>query len=71
MFLCLYQSKLQFFRKFYGPVKAAMYKGVLYFASLLRVAMSFMAYLEKGEKRQRHLQLAQNYRRLIADLPGW
>jgi hypothetical protein len=33
--------------------------------------MSFMAYLEKGEKRQRHLQLAQNYRRLIADLPGW
>lgn len=71
MFLCLYQSKLQFFRKFFGPTRAAMYKGVLYIASLLRVAMSFAAVFEKAEKRQRHLQLGKNYRRLLAELPGW
>jgi hypothetical protein len=71
MFLCLYKSKLQFFRKFYGPVKAAMYKGVLLFTSLVRVIIGMAAYLEKEENRARHLQLRQNYRRLLAELPGW
>jgi hypothetical protein len=70
MFLHLYKSKLIFIRKHYGWGAAQLYKLVLLLASLVRLALSPLAYLEKAPQRERHLKLAHNYQRLIAALPG-
>lgn len=69
MFLCLYESKLIFIRKHYGWLAAQIYKLTLIIASLMRLALSPLALLEKPTTRQRHLNLAHNYRRLLTALP--
>jgi GT2 family glycosyltransferase len=71
MFLCLYESKLKFFRKHYGRLSAAGYKATLYLASLLRLLLAPIAYLETAERKDRHLQIASNYWRMLTQLPGW
>lgn len=71
MFLWLYQSKYLFFRKNYGRKSAALYKLVLTLASLFRMLLRPLSYLEQGERRQRHIQLAENYRLLLNQLSQW
>lgn len=69
MFLCLYQSKLLFMRKHHGCITAQAYKLILLAATLARLLLSPLAWLERPAQRQQHLVLANHYRRLLAALP--
>lgn len=71
MFLCLYQSKLQFFRKFYGRIGALLYKCILIIASLYRLSLAPLSWLQSHETRSRNLQVAQNYWHMLAQLNNW
>lgn len=71
MFLHLYQSKLKFFRKHYGRFSAVGYKTILSIASLARLVLVPIAYLEGGERKNQHLKLAGNYLQLLRLLPEW
>ncbi|MCB0193226.1 MAG: glycosyltransferase family 2 protein [Anaerolineae bacterium] len=68
MFLCLYESKLIFIRKHHGWLAAQAYKLTLGLATITRLLFSPLALLEKPSKRQHHLRLASNYRRLLTTL---
>lgn len=70
MFLNLYQAKLIYFRKHGGKVKADAYKLALITATLLRLAITPLAWLEQPTQRRRHIALAGNYRRLLSELTG-
>lgn len=70
MFLHLYQSKILYFRKHHGRVATLFYKWVLMTATLLRLALTPLAWLQHREQRTQMLQLANHYRRLAATLPG-
>ena len=61
MFLQLYKSKLQFFRKHYGTTAGFLYKLILFFTALPRLLLIF-----GGERRR---AVVANYRRLITALP--
>lgn len=69
MFLCLYQSKLIFLRKHYGWLAAQFYKLILLFATLARLLMVPLCWLESSSKRRQHLTLANHYRHLLVELP--
>ncbi len=70
MFLNLYKGKLFYFRKHYGSWSAFFYKILLLMATLARLSLSPFAYLERPARRQRHLNLAQHYRRLLGEISG-
>lgn len=70
MFLKLYQGKIIFFRKHYGRLAAAAYKLLLSAASLARLAISPLAWLERPPQCQQHLTLSDHYSRLLLKLPG-
>ncbi len=69
MFLQLYQNKLLYFRKHYGQMSAWIYKFILLSASLTRLALSPLAWLEKSPQRQQHRTLTGRYWRLLISLP--
>jgi hypothetical protein len=69
MFLCLYQSKILYFRKHHGWSMAQVYKLILLAAALARLVLSPLAWLERPPWRQQHLALAGHYRRLVRSLP--
>ena len=69
MFLCLYQTKLVFMRKHYGWLAAQAYKLILLAATLTRLLLSPLAWFQRPLQRQRHLTLANHYRRLLIALP--
>jgi GT2 family glycosyltransferase len=69
MFLCLYQTKLAFMRKHYGWLAAQAYKLILLAATLARLLFSPLVWFEQPRQRQRHLTLANHYRRLLMTLP--
>ena len=69
MFLQLYQNKLLYFRKHYGQMSAWIYKFILLSASLTRLALSPLAWLEKPPQRQQHRALTGRYWRLLISLP--
>lgn len=69
MFLSLYQTKIQFFRKHYGVMSARMYKLLLTCASLARLGLSPLAWLQAPPDRARSLTLARRYLDLLACLP--
>lgn len=71
MFLCLYESKLKFFRKHYGRLSAAGYKLVLVVASLFRLLLLPLAYFQAAERKEHNLKLVNNYLRMLTLLPGW
>ena len=71
MFLRLYQGKILFFRKHYSWIVVQAYKLILFLASLGRLALTPLAYLEGPARRQQHLNLSNNYLRLIGSLPGF
>jgi GT2 family glycosyltransferase len=69
MFLQLYQSKLNYFRKHYGKSATWRYKFILLTGSLVRLALVPLAYLERPPDRQQHLALAHRYWKLMRLLP--
>jgi hypothetical protein len=70
MFLRLYQGKILYFRKHYGGFAVQIYKLILYAASLWRLLLTPLVFLEEPSQRQLHLTLSTNYWRLIGALPG-
>lgn len=69
MFLQLYRSKLQYFRKHHGPQVIALYKILLVIVSLSRQITVLFSWLLPQPRRNNILQWAENYRRLLATLP--
>lgn len=69
MFLCLYESKLIFIRKHHGWLAAQLYKLILMLITVVRLIITPLVWLERPTKRQKHLSLANNYRRLLVALP--
>ena len=69
MFLCLYQSKLIFIKKHYGSLATKIYKFILFAATITRLLLTPLAYLEQHPRRQQHLNLAKHYHRLLTELP--
>lgn len=66
MYLQLYRSKVQFYRKFGGRPRVALYKTLLALAYTLRAAVASLASLLRPAWRpQAHL-----FRRLLTELPG-
>lgn len=70
-FLHLYQGKVLYFRKRHGWLTAQFYKLVVAAATLPRLLLSPLAWLEPVEKRRQHLSLAGNYWRLLMRLPSF
>lgn len=70
MFLQLYQSKILYFRKHHGRQATLFYKWVLMAATLTRLLLTPLAWLQGAERRTESLTLATHYRRLAASLPG-
>jgi GT2 family glycosyltransferase len=71
MFLRLYEGKLRYMRKHYGRLQTWLYKIMLLFASLARLVVAPVAWLERPPKRDEHLALAGRYWRLVWALPGY
>ena len=69
MFLQLYRSKILYFRKHHGALATIFYKLILLGATLLRLLVTPLAWLEAPERRRRHLALADHYRHLVLALP--
>jgi GT2 family glycosyltransferase len=70
MFLQLYQGKIQYFRKHHTLLEVWLYKLVLFFAALARLALTPFAFFEQSPQKKEHLELSSNYRRLLWSLPG-
>ena len=70
MFLQLYRSKIQFFRKNYGRFAAQVYKIILSLSAVTRLLISPLAWFESPSRRKNHLNLANNYQQLLLKLPG-
>lgn len=70
MFLQLYLGKLTYFRKHYGRLAGIGYKLILLLASLSRLLMTPLAWLQKPAQRKKNLTLARHYGRLLSALPG-
>jgi GT2 family glycosyltransferase len=71
MFLQLYQTKILFFRKNYGALKANGYKLILLIASLFRLASSPFTAAKPTGNRETKNELAHNYRNLVKVLLGF
>jgi GT2 family glycosyltransferase len=69
MFLNLYHSKIRYFRKQYGWLAAQIYKLILMLAALSRLVLAPFIFFEHASRRQKHLTLADRYRRLVLALP--
>jgi GT2 family glycosyltransferase len=70
MFLRLYEGKILYFRKHHSNLEVMLYKLILFIATLARLALTPIAYLESSAKRREHLDLSQNYRRLLWEIPS-
>lgn len=70
MFISLYRTKTQYFRKHYGKLSAWLYRVILFCASLFRLMLSIFSFLQPRERREQHQQLVSNYKILIRSLPG-
>jgi hypothetical protein len=64
-FINLYQGKMMFFRKNYGKIYALFYRFLLMAATLTRLVLSPLAWLEPPFRRRIHLRLANNYFQLL------
>ena len=69
MFIHLYDSKLRYFRKHYGVGGALVYKSILTLAAMVRMLLLPLAVFQRRERRARYLRLAENYARLLLNLP--
>jgi GT2 family glycosyltransferase len=71
MFLRLYEGKLHYMRKHYGRLQTWLYKLILLLASLARLLITPIAWLERPPKRDEHLALAERYWQLVKAIPGF
>jgi len=71
MFLQLYMSKVQYFRKIHGRMAAEFYKLILLIASVGRLILAPMAYVGKAHQRKHRLYLVRQYLRLMLALTGF
>lgn len=69
MFLNLYHGKIKYFRKHDGWLAVQIYKLILMIASLSRLVLTPFTFFEHSSRRQKHLTLADRYRRLVLALP--
>jgi len=69
MFIQLYRSKVQYFRKTQGRLGAGAYKLILLGAALLRIMASPLTALEEARTRTKHLSLSRQYMHLLKALP--
>jgi hypothetical protein len=69
-FLRLYHGKTLYFRKQHGALAAILYKLVLFIATLARLLIAPIAWLERGARREQHLTLTRRYWQLLRALPG-
>jgi GT2 family glycosyltransferase len=70
MFLRLYESKILFFRKHYGPAAALAYKAVLALAAIPRIVLSPMARRTPSLGTADGDEVSPNYLHLLKALPG-
>lgn len=70
MFLQLYRGKVQYFHKHWGETTTGAYKVLLGCATLARIAVSPLAWIEPEPLRQHHLNRARQYRMLLRTLPS-
>jgi GT2 family glycosyltransferase len=69
MFLELYRSKVIYFRRNHGLLSAQCYKALLAIASIVRLVLVPIAWVEGPAQRERHFTLGRDYLRLLATLP--
>lgn len=69
MFIELYRSKLQYFRKHHGAAGALLYKLILFVIILPRIAAAPIASIFSSFHRPRLLAVTRLYRLLLAQLP--
>ena len=69
MFLQLYRSKVQYFRKNYGAISARALKWIIGFGCLLRIGPGMIYYLRAASPEQREKHRA--FRQLLLDLPAY
>ncbi len=70
MFLQLYRGKIQYFHKHWGRIATWAYKLVLALATLARLVLTPLTWLEPPSRRHRHLVLARQYGLLLRALPN-
>lgn len=70
MFLELYRSKVQYFRKHFGPSGGLLYKLILGATSMPRVALAPLLALAWPSRRSEWMLISSNYRSLLATLPA-
>jgi GT2 family glycosyltransferase len=70
MFLELYRNKIKFFRKHRGNFQTESYKIVLAVASYVRIFLSEVISLLSSTNKSRWKSITENYRTLLAALPG-
>ena len=70
MFLHLYKSKILYFRKNGGGMRSVAYKFILIGASLARLALAPIAWLQGRLGGPTGSRLASNYLQLLRSLPG-
>jgi GT2 family glycosyltransferase len=69
MFLALYKTKIQFFRKHYGAMKTNLYKFILFETSLIRIFIGkILNVFQSTTDRQ---MLIKNYTNLIKNLSSF
>jgi hypothetical protein len=69
MFLELYRNKIKFFRKRRSALAGALYKLILFQASLVRFGLGQVARALPFSGRQGWADAARQYRLLLAELP--
>jgi GT2 family glycosyltransferase len=65
MFVSLYRTKTQYFRKHHGRGSALAYRLILLLAALFRLALTPLTWLEPSNRRAEHLKAAGNYGELL------
>jgi len=70
MFVQLYRAKIEYFRKHHGTLQASLYKLILYTSGILRLILAPVGRLEPAPRGEKHRTIAQNYQRLLRELPG-
>jgi GT2 family glycosyltransferase len=70
MFLKLYAGKIHYFRKHHSKISVLVYKLILLLATISRLVLTPFAFIEEPVKRDEHLVLSNNYRRLLWSLPN-
>lgn len=69
-FINLYKGKVTYFRKNHGMASALAYKLILAAASVARLLISPLAFLQQRDHRKHNLELAGRYRKLLTKMPS-